>query len=227
MKKYNLVYKITNVINDMIYIGVHSTDNIEDGYMGSGSLLKKHIKEFGIESFKREILFNYDNRKEALNKEEELVNIDFLKDKNVYNLILGGNKGIKTTKEKRSLFNKNAKEVIINKNVKIDYSPVNKEYIYIIKPKNDYPIINKVFYNNKLHKKLVEFLDNNIVRFYRALSYCYNDNNHKNHALKMIKKANEYVGFNNNWQIVKYKVDILFWDELNKSEDVLNQYYSR
>lgn len=34
MKKYNYIYKITNHINGKIYIGKHSTDNLNDEYMG-------------------------------------------------------------------------------------------------------------------------------------------------------------------------------------------------
>lgn len=38
------VYKITNKINDKIYVGVHSTDNPNDSYMGSGKIIKDAIK---------------------------------------------------------------------------------------------------------------------------------------------------------------------------------------
>ena len=41
---YYYLYKITNKINQKVYIGVHTTSNMEDGYMGSGKYLKRAIK---------------------------------------------------------------------------------------------------------------------------------------------------------------------------------------
>ena len=43
------VYKIKNTINNMEYIGIHSTKNINDKYMGSGVALKIAQKKYGIE----------------------------------------------------------------------------------------------------------------------------------------------------------------------------------
>ncbi len=90
MKKHYLVYQITNLINDKIYIGIHSTENSEDGYMVSGKNLRAAIKDFGIENFKKEILFDFDNPEEMIAKEIELVDRKFISMHNVYNIKLGG-----------------------------------------------------------------------------------------------------------------------------------------
>jgi len=46
-----IVYKTTNLINKKIYIGIHSTENINDGYLGSGTALKRAIAKHGKENF--------------------------------------------------------------------------------------------------------------------------------------------------------------------------------
>jgi len=89
-KKYYIVYQITNKLNNKIYIGIHITENIHDKYMGSGSNIKKAIKEFGVENFEKIVLFNFDDKEKMLEKEKELVNDEFIKNGNTYNIILGG-----------------------------------------------------------------------------------------------------------------------------------------
>lgn len=54
--KYNFIYKTTNLINNKFYIGKHSTNDLNDNYLGSGTALNRAIKKYGRKNFKREIL---------------------------------------------------------------------------------------------------------------------------------------------------------------------------
>jgi hypothetical protein len=85
-----IVYKITNIVNEKIYIGVHRTIDIDDNYFGSGVALKNAIKKHGINNFQKEVLFVFDNESEMFEKEKEIVNEEFVKRSDVYNLTIGG-----------------------------------------------------------------------------------------------------------------------------------------
>lgn len=90
---YYIVYKISNIINNKIYIGYHHTDNINDDYLGSGKLILNAIKKYGSPNFKKEILYVFPNREEALLKEAEIVNEEFINRIDTYNIKLGGEGG--------------------------------------------------------------------------------------------------------------------------------------
>lgn len=87
------IYKITNKINNKIYIGKHQTKDLDDGYMGSGKLIRSAIEKYGIENFKKEIIFIFDNEDDMNSKEAELVTEDFVKEDTNYNLCPGGKGG--------------------------------------------------------------------------------------------------------------------------------------
>ena len=89
-RKSHYFYKITNIINNHFYYGVHNTDNLDDGYMGSGKRLHIAYQKYGIENFKKEILKYFDTAKEAFEYESEIVNEELVKDDNCYNIQEGG-----------------------------------------------------------------------------------------------------------------------------------------
>ena len=89
-RKYHFIYKTTNLINNKYYIGMHSTDNLDDGYIGSGSRLWRSIQYYGKENFKVEILEFLNDRTSLKTREREIVNEEAIKDPMCMNLALGG-----------------------------------------------------------------------------------------------------------------------------------------
>lgn len=92
-RKYHYIYKTTCLITSKYYIGMHSTENLEDGYKGSGKRLWYSIKKYGIENHVCEILEYLDSRKELAAREKEIINEELLCDDLCMNLKLGGNGG--------------------------------------------------------------------------------------------------------------------------------------
>lgn len=96
--KYNYFYKITNLINNHYYYGIHCTNDLDDGYMGSGKRLHYAYKKYGIENFSKEILKYFDSVKEAYEYEAEVVTEELVKLDECYNLKVGGLGGWDHTK---------------------------------------------------------------------------------------------------------------------------------
>lgn len=88
-KKYNYVYLITNLVNGKQYVGKHSTDILEDGYMGSGKLIQKAEQKYGIENFSKEYLAFCD-KADKLNWFEQYYIKKFKTFGEGYNLTAGG-----------------------------------------------------------------------------------------------------------------------------------------
>ena len=118
MKAYNYIYKITNQINGKIYIGKHSTDNLDDGYMGSGILICKAEKKYGIENFTKEYLAFCDTE-EKLNWFEKFYIKKFNARQVGYNLTDGGDGtlGRKHTEETKRKLSEATKKRLVEKGV--------------------------------------------------------------------------------------------------------------
>lgn len=92
-KKYHYIYKTTCQVTGKFYVGMHSTDDLEDGYLGSGKILGYSLAKHGKESHKKEILEFCETRDQLKKREAELVNEELLADPLNINLKYGGEGG--------------------------------------------------------------------------------------------------------------------------------------
>jgi hypothetical protein len=114
-KRFHFTYKTTNLINGRYYLGMHSTNRIDDGYLGSGKRLYYELNKYGRDNFKFEILEQFNSREELVQAEINLITEQDLKNLNCLNLKQGGSGGF-TEEDKvkgRELANK-AKAKLIN-----------------------------------------------------------------------------------------------------------------
>lgn len=89
-KKYHFIYKTTNILSGRYYIGMHSTDNLDDGYLGSGDRLRLAVRKHGKENFEREILEFVNSRVDLRNRESEIITLDEIAKVDCMNLVVGG-----------------------------------------------------------------------------------------------------------------------------------------
>ena len=83
-----IVYKITNLINNKIYIGKDEKNRAH--YMGSGLYIKRAIKKYGKENFKKEILEECKTKDELCEKEKSWIKkLNYIVP-NGYNITKGG-----------------------------------------------------------------------------------------------------------------------------------------
>ena len=83
---YYYVYRITNLINNQTYVGCHQYASLDNSYLGSGILIKRAQKKYGLKNFRKDILFVFDNKKDMFKKEREVISTE----KPAYNLHEGG-----------------------------------------------------------------------------------------------------------------------------------------
>ena len=93
---------------------MHSTANLNDGYLGTGKRIRASIKRYGRKAHIREILEELPTRQALAKREAEVVNRELLKDPLCLNLKLGGEGGLAGLEP----WNKGKKCKIISENVK-------------------------------------------------------------------------------------------------------------
>lgn len=90
---YHFIYKTTCSVTGRFYMGMHSTFDLDDGYLGSGKILGQSINLHGIECHTREIIQFCESREELVVLEIFWINQDLLNNPKCMNLALGGHGG--------------------------------------------------------------------------------------------------------------------------------------
>jgi hypothetical protein len=98
MHKYYYTYKITLLKGSLAghyYYGQHSTNDLNDDYIGSGTILKKYYKKYGAlegDTYIKEILAFFNNLCDLNTAEYELIGDKYINDELCLNLRAGGMK---------------------------------------------------------------------------------------------------------------------------------------
>lgn len=84
-----VIYKVTNLINDKIYVGQNKKNN--PNYYRSGKLIKRAVKKYGKDNFKKEILCECNSLSELNEKEIFWISeLNSMNNEIGYNLEAGG-----------------------------------------------------------------------------------------------------------------------------------------
>lgn len=88
---YGFIYITTNLIDGKRYLGQRKFSNGWQKYLGSGRLLQKAIKKYGMDNFERQIVYTCDSVDELNSAEYDLsVFFDVVNSDSWYNLVYGG-----------------------------------------------------------------------------------------------------------------------------------------
>ena len=93
-RKFHYLYKTTRIHDGRFYIGLHSTDDMDDGYMGSGKWIRRSLNKHGVSAHTKEILEFLPSRASLTAREAEVVNEQLLSDPRCMNIVPGGGGGV-------------------------------------------------------------------------------------------------------------------------------------
>ena len=103
IKKFHFVYKTKNKLNGKYYYGMHSTHNLNDGYLGSGKQLRYAIRKYGKVNFELEIIEFFDSRELLIEGEKKIITDEIIKDKDSYNISYGGLGGVQNEEHRKKM----------------------------------------------------------------------------------------------------------------------------
>lgn len=90
---YYFIYKTINQLTQEYYIGKHCTENLNDGYIGSGKKFLEKVHKYGKQNFYRTILEFFNSYEELNEAEKKYVTEELLNDVLCMNNQTGGDDG--------------------------------------------------------------------------------------------------------------------------------------
>ena len=159
-----VTYKITCIITGKYYIGSHKTDNIDDGYMGSGRFIRQSISVYGIENHVKEILGVFDTRKESIDLEHKLIKQKKKLEKEMcLNITNGGSSSDKINSEGKNVYIRTPKTLELNRLAGIKGSEV---------------LSNKKKSDPKYAQEISEKLSKSVKKYYETHSGSFTGKHH-------------------------------------------------
>jgi len=167
-KKYHFIYKTICILNGKYYIGMHSSNNIDDGYLGSGKRLRYSIRKYGEENHKREILKFFNSRKELIAKEKEIVNLNEIAKEECMNIMVGGEGGFISEEQQRRRS-----------------SAAGKKHIHLFKTDPEY----RKKFNKNMSKSIKRAIDQGRIKTWKE-NYSWLGKHHTEETKRKIGEAN-------------------------------------
>lgn len=100
---YHFTYQTTCLVTGRYYLGMHSTNKLDDGYLGSGKVIISSIKEHGPQTHVRIILTMCNDRQQLSQHEISLITKDHLRNPLCMNLMPGGYGGCRSDEQREKI----------------------------------------------------------------------------------------------------------------------------
>lgn len=151
---YGYIYKTTNLVTKKIYIGQHVAGRFTTKYLGSGTLLRGAVLQYGRKNFIVELLYRCNNQAELDEQEELFIKKYNSRDPNIgYNQSIGGRENDRKTFENFGQRN-DAEAVKLREKVKRQEELISQNKK--IKDVNNWFAIEKDGKTREVNKKYIE-----------------------------------------------------------------------